>query len=173
MISIYLYLYNNNLLDNAIIYIRVWLASRASSARLGSFLALALTESTPAPGVVLSSQSLKPQRPALGVGLGSASASALLGRRPTRHCLEMATAGHAAALRLWFVGCACVPHGHRAAVDPSMHPLHRHSGSICIDGDTCFRRRLFQAFFSRYHPPPAAMALGFPQPAFSSRLQAY
>jgi hypothetical protein len=29
MISIYLYLYTNNSLDNAIIYIRVWLASRA------------------------------------------------------------------------------------------------------------------------------------------------
>jgi hypothetical protein len=31
MISIYLYLYTNNSLDNAIIYIRVWLASRAGS----------------------------------------------------------------------------------------------------------------------------------------------
>jgi hypothetical protein len=33
MISIYLYLYTNNSLDNAIIYIRVWLASRAEPAR--------------------------------------------------------------------------------------------------------------------------------------------
>jgi hypothetical protein len=33
MISIYLYLYINNSLDNTIIYIRVWLASRAEPAR--------------------------------------------------------------------------------------------------------------------------------------------
>jgi hypothetical protein len=75
----------------------------------------------------LSSQSLKPQRPALGVGLGSASASALLGRRPTRHCLEMATAGHVAATTSWH--CVCGLWVRLRSTRPprrgrSIHPFH-------------------------------------------------
>jgi hypothetical protein len=71
-------------------------------------------------------------------------------------CLEMAT-GHAAATLAclctsssrFVCGCArVVPYTRaRGHTTPHIHPPpRRHLDSVCIDGDTCFRRRLFQAF---------------------------
>lgn len=61
---------------------------------------------------------------------------------------------HAFVLVVVVVLCVGVLAFHILHIHP---PPRRHLDSVCIDGDTCFRRRLFQAFPSRYHPPPVRL----------------
>jgi hypothetical protein len=91
-------------------------------------------------------RAFKPQRPALGVGAallgvtGTTTDAALFGDG-NRSCGShlgngmrfVSGCGYACA-------CACVPYAWPATavkIHPSM--IQRHFGSVCIDGDTCFR----------------------------------